>query len=112
MAIFGGIIVADNQMGHVRGEVVLVDTAQLGDFVVDVGLERKDGSQQVPVMAACTWAGRERGRTRWSGGMLVQQTMMPLNGADGSIENRSSSPDDGEAMFALQTRAGADSGVL
>lgn len=35
-----------------------MDTAQLGDFVVDVGLERKDGSQQVPVMAECAWAGR------------------------------------------------------
>lgn len=40
MAIFGGVVVADNKMSYVWSKIVFVNTSQLGDFGGDGGLDQ------------------------------------------------------------------------
>lgn len=41
MAIFWRVIIADDEMSYVRGEIVFVNTAKLGDFLSNLGLYMK-----------------------------------------------------------------------
>ena len=44
MAVLGGVVVADDEVGNLVGQVVFVDAAELGDFVGEVGLKKFGGS--------------------------------------------------------------------
>ena len=41
MAIFRRVIVTDDEMSYVRGEIVFVNAAKLGDFLSNLGLYMK-----------------------------------------------------------------------
>lgn len=92
MSVLGGVIFADNEVGDVGGQVVLVDAAELFCIACYCGLRGgksrhgQFGSVLRSQQGHKHWA---PGLTRRSVGILVQQTTTPVNGWEWS---KASSP--------------------
>lgn len=103
MSILGGIVLADDEVGNVRGQVVLVDAAELvrllcycclrAGKVDKVSLGRQGVVNKAEHCAA--------GLTRRSVGMLVQQTTTPAKGWEWSKASSPWSEDAGGESMTL-----------
>lgn len=83
MSVLGSVIFADNQVGDFGSQIVFVNAAEVFDlFVYNVLREESEHMSTEEV---------QRLLTRYSGGILVQQTTTPLKGLDGSTVKCSSS---------------------
>lgn len=85
MAIFGGIVVSNDQMGNVRCKIVLVSAAKIGGLLGNLSLygDMVSGDGLQLGLWLCSIVNRGL-LTRRSASILVQQSTRPSKGLEGS----------------------------